>query len=172
MTDMDHAIVAGTARLVVGLYFLALLLGVSNRARCENLTSLRLWTAGCFALVVHVLAAFQWAHHWSWVEAVTHTTQATERLIGTSTGAELAVNFVFATWWVADCAARWRARCQQRHMARAYNSVVHFVWAFMFFNATVVFGPSYWRWLTGPAVLLLLVEWNRRRASDAEPKSQ
>ena len=171
MSESDHAIVAGTARLVVGLYFLAMLTSVGRRARCESVTSLGLWTAACCALLVHVVAAFEWAHHWSWVAAAAHTTQETERVVGTSTGVELPVNFVFAIWWAADCIVRWQARSQQRQLARSYNVLVQIVWAFLFFNATVVFGPIYWRWLAVPAIVLLILRSRTaaRRSRDLSP---
>ena len=163
MSDADHAIVAGTARVVVGLYFLAVLVGVGRRRRCGSLLSLRLWTAACVLLMVHFVAAFQWAHHWSLAEAETHTTQETIRVVGRSFGVELSVNFLFAIWWAVDCVARWRARFQQRPISRSYNAVVQLAWGFMFVNATVVFGPPFWRWLIVPAVLLVLIKWGRTR---------
>lgn len=114
---------------------------------------MRLWTLAALALVLHVFAAFEWTHHWSWRHAVEHTTRETERVVGRSFGVELWVNFGFLGWWLVDVALRYRRGLAA--LPKWYERLVQFVWVFMFLNATVVFGPAWWRWAILPLIGIL-----------------
>jgi len=119
------------------------------------------WTAGCTIFLVHVAFAFQFYHHWSHVEAYRATAQQTKQLFGIDAGFGLYFNYAFAIVWVADVVWWGRPR------ASWISTMIHLFLAFMFFNATVVFGKGWVRWTGVIATIALLVIYgiNRRRTS-------
>ncbi len=154
-----------TARLLVLLYVAAVVVARRLPAGLRDRRCVWLWSIGATMLVLHVLVAFHEVHHWSWLHAVEHTTRATERIVGRSTGLELWVNLIFVGWWIVDSMVRltrpdWR-------LPRAYDRCVQGAWAFMFFNATVVFGPAGWMWCL--PLVVLGVAWPRRIGADSPP---
>jgi hypothetical protein len=50
----------------------------------------------------------------------------------------------------------WRRAVRHQQTPRAVFWSVHALFAFMLFNATVVFGPPFWRWIVAFAVIALL----------------
>jgi hypothetical protein len=67
-----------------------------------------LWTAGCVLFVLHVLAAFQFAHDWSPASAFEKTAVETEALLGFRFGAGIYFSYLFLLVWVADVVWLWR----------------------------------------------------------------
>jgi hypothetical protein len=113
------------------------------------------WTAGCAIFLVHVGLAFHFYHHWSHAEAYA----ATARQSGIGWG--LYFNYAFAIVWVAD--VLWWGRLR----ASWIGILIHSFLAFMFFNATVVFGKGWVRWAGAVATMALAVLYgiSRRRTS-------
>lgn len=113
------------------------------------------WTAGCAIFLVHVAFAFQFYHHWSHAEAYA----ATARQSGVGWG--LYFNYAFAILWVADVV--WWSRPR----ASWISTAIHVFLAFMFFNATVVFGKGWVRWAGVVATVALFAIYgiSRRRTS-------
>ena len=154
-----------SAQLMVGLYVVSLLVA---RQCGANTQRFRLcWTMACSVLTAHILLAFHERHHWSWTEAVQHTTRVTERVIGTSSGIEIWFNVLFVSWWWIDVALRWLSRTT---MSPRYELIVQVMWSFMLLNATGVFGPAYWKWIVPIVGLLLVVTKPHRATSDLEPR--
>jgi hypothetical protein len=133
------------------LYAAAIALLLLRRVRLARVA----WTSGCAIFLVHVAYAFQFYHHWSHTEAYA----ATARQSGVGWG--LYVNYAFAIVWVADVVWWGRPR------ASWISTMIHLFLAFMFFNATVVFGKGWVRWTGVIATIALLVIYgiNRRRTS-------
>ncbi len=154
-----------TARIVVALYFASLVAAGWSPQRTRSPLFARLWGLAALALAVHVVAAFEWTHHWSWQHAVEHTTRETERVVGRASGIELWANFVFLGWWLAD--SGYRLTKVGRSLPQWYQRTVQLVWGFMFFNATVVFGPPLWRWLVPVLSLGMVLIALKSRASDS-----
>jgi len=113
------------------------------------------WTAGCAIFLVHVAFAFQFYHHWSNAEAYA----ATARQSGVGWG--LYFNYAFAIVWVAD--VLWWGRPR----ASWIGVLIHSFLAFMFFNATVVFGKGWVRWagVAATGVLIAIYGISKRRTS-------
>jgi len=65
-------------------------------------------------------------------------------------------NYVFTVLWLADTVAWWVGDVDMHYRRRGYFWTLHVVFAFMVFNATVVFGPSVWRWVA-PVVRVAIV---------------
>jgi hypothetical protein len=155
---MGESLIVWSARVVVLFYALRLSVDflVADPRRRERWARLA-WTAGCAVYLVHVGLAFHFLHHWSHAAAVAHTARRTFEVVGVSWGAGIYINYVFTALWVADVVWWWiRAFRHQAAPAFAYW-FVHALFAFMFFNATVVFGPPFWKWIAAAAACLLIM---------------
>ena len=59
-----------------------------------------LWTAGWLVYLLHVVAAFQFVHHWSHAEAAAATARRTSEVVGFSTPAGIYFNYLFTLVWL------------------------------------------------------------------------
>ncbi|MGE4002170.1 MAG: hypothetical protein AB7I48_18330 [Planctomycetaceae bacterium] len=148
--DFGELIVRWTARLAVAAYALRLIADLhgwpeepDRRARREQLVR-SVWTAGGIVYVLHVAAAFHFVHHWSHTAAVDHTARQTGAVTGWHWGGGLWINDAFTLWWPLDIAWSWRRSLDR--LPRWYVVALHTITGFLMFNATVVFGPPWWRW--------------------------
>lgn len=100
-----------------------------------------LWTAGWFALVIHVGLAFYLVHEGSWQAAYDHTARETQAATGWNSGAGLWFNLVALVVWGLDLRLGRSLPSRPSGLFRSRWDVCCQVYlAFMFFNATVVFG--------------------------------
>jgi len=108
--------------------------------------------------LVHVGCAFNFYHHWSHAAAYDDTSRRTAELLGAGWGAGLYFNYVFTVAWIVDVIWWWKGLAVYRSRARWIQVGVHAFFAFMFFNAVVVFasGPIRWLGLVGTAILGLV----------------
>lgn len=138
--------VAWTARLAVACYLCRVLLDFRFSVRSRN--SLRLarwfWTLGCLFNLAHLACAFELVHEWSHQQAYHHTAGRTAEFIGVEWGGGIYINYVFTALWCLDVGCWWLVGPQWPAHSRCYFWSVHGVFAFMVFNATVVFGPRFW----------------------------
>lgn len=111
------------------------------------------WTVGCLLYLVHVLCAFAFFHDWSHSLAYAHTAAQTAAVVGIRWGGGLYFNYVFTLFWLADAAAWWAGDVHTHYRRGWYFWTLHVVFAFMVFNATVVFGPPPWR----PVAMIVFV---------------
>ena len=123
----------------------------------------RIWSIGCFAYIIHVVAAFSIAHHWSHSEAWEFTAIETQRMIGVRNGDGVWVNYVFTVIWLLDAWRVARAARQKRSTNSKVDVGIHLLFAFIIFSATVVFGPSLYRYLAVPVGILLILAWRSGR---------
>jgi hypothetical protein len=107
------------------------------------------WTIGVVSYLCHVAAAFAFYHGWSHQAAYRETARQTAEMLGASWGGGLYFNYLFTIVWVWDAVWVWRCRSRPRWIAVA----VHVFMAFIFFNATVVFGSG---WVRGIGILTTL----------------
>lgn len=156
-----------TVRLALGLYVLtvALRLAAPGRRGAARLA----WTAGCGLFLAHVAAAFHFFHSWSHADAYRETARQTAERVGTDWGGGLYFNYVFAAAWAADAAWWWlRGLHGYDRRPRWVGAALHGFFAFMAFNATVVFETGATRSLGAAATVLLAVlatlPLSRRRA--------
>ena len=106
-----------------------------------------LWTAGCGLLVVHVVCAFAFYHQWSHQSAFQHTADETAQVIGVRWGGGIYLNYAFTLLWICDVACWWYGDVRSPYRHQYWFWCLHVVFAFMVINATVVFGPPFWKWV-------------------------
>ncbi|MEZ5401433.1 MAG: hypothetical protein R2729_17310 [Bryobacteraceae bacterium] len=144
MNPPGEAITLWTVRAAFACYLIAL------HPRLEPRRAW--WTAGFAFFAAHVAAAFHFYHHWSHAAAWLDTQRQTAALMGgRGWGGGLWFNYVFAAVWAADVARTWLGA----KWGRPWRIFVQVFFAFLFFNATVVFGHGAIRW-TGAAGFLWL----------------
>lgn len=148
-----------TAWIALLLYAATLLAG-PRRARL-------LWTAGLLALVVHVAVAFHLVHGWSHAAAADATDRQTLAQTGIDFRGGLFVNYAFLLLWFADVAWWWADARSYERRPRTVEYAVRGVFAFLFFNAAVVFASGVGRWLGVAVFAALAGKWAfaARRAS-------
>ncbi|MAI69584.1 MAG: hypothetical protein CMM01_01535 [Rhodopirellula sp.] len=117
------------------------------------------WAGGFLMLVAHVCLSFHFVHHWLHSDAWTRTSTETENLIGVRSGNGIWANYLLLAIWGIDLLRLNRAKAHGRITNRSVDRAVAFFFCFMFVNATVVFGPTVYRYLAFPALTLLLCVW-------------
>lgn len=143
-------LIHGTAGASFVLYVLALLL----RSHGSGI-SRWLWTLAFALMLVHVLLAFHGAHHWSHRAAYEDTARQTAEVFGVSWGSGVYANYVLLLVWAVDVVRWWRG---------GFSKATQAFLAFMWFNATVVFGHGWIRWVGVLAFAMLLLQTRRRSA--------
>ncbi|MGV3757451.1 MAG: hypothetical protein ACO1QS_18890 [Verrucomicrobiota bacterium] len=100
----------------------------------------RCWFFGACMMLIHVLAAFHFRHQWSHAAAVIDTARQTKELIGWEWGGGVWLNYLLVLIWLGD--ALWLTLAESNYVIRAkwLSVAVQGYLAFMWFNATVVFG--------------------------------
>ncbi|WP_395737600.1 hypothetical protein [Prosthecobacter sp.] len=122
------------------------------------------WTAACLLLMVHVACAFQFVHHWSHRAAFKATAQQTAAVTGFDSGSGVWVNYAVLSMWLLDVGWWWLAPARHSSRSRSLERLLQGFLAFVWFNATVVFGHGITRWLGALAFLwLILLKWRRQR---------
>ena len=133
-----------TVRLTVFGYLARVLIDVS-KSQSDPIQRWKrvIWSASFACFVLHVIFAFWFYHAWSHSHAYHHTAQQTARVTGIDWGGGLFFNYAFIAAWLADVIVSWRAESFWRQSV-GYQRAIHWLFAFMVFNATVVFGPTHW----------------------------
>lgn len=146
-----------TIRAAVMLYAAALIAWLRRRDRSARLT----WSFACLLYLAHVVCAFHFFHHWSHSAAYEDTARRTAELLGGGWGGGLYFNYLFTVIWIVDVIWWWRGLAGYRSRSRWIQIGVHAFFAFMFFNAAVVFAAGPVRWLGLAATATLgLIWWN------------
>ncbi|MEQ2006673.1 MAG: hypothetical protein ABMA26_07740 [Limisphaerales bacterium] len=128
------------------------------------------WLAGAVLLLVHLIAAFHFKHGWSHAAAYVDTARQTREVTGLDWGGGVYLNYLLVIVWLADAASRWKPNLivqppvLRRSLAAFY--------AFMWFNAAVVFVRNPMRWVGAVAFVLLAVfAWRQLRSVTGVPLS-
>lgn len=156
MSDPVHPLTLWLARASMACYAGALLVVASRRNHSlpSGFQAWRiLWSAACVLLIVHVLAAFHFEHHWSHSNAWAHTAQQTVRVTGINWGGGLYFNYAFLILWLTDVVCVW---CRGSAAPLMLRRITSLVCVFMVVNATAVFGPSWWIAVVVSFVLVLI----------------
>ncbi|MBM84159.1 MAG: hypothetical protein CMJ78_26695 [Planctomycetaceae bacterium] len=140
--DFGDVLIAVTVRVAVVTYVLRIVVEMTmGREDAGQKASRMLWTLGLGSYIVHVLCAFHFEHDWSHSDAYEHTVCVTLDKVGWNTGIGLYFNYLFTLLWLADVIIWWK-RPELRTPKVFW--VLHAIYFFMIFNATVVFGPPVW----------------------------
>jgi len=143
MEDAGIALVHWTVRLAVACYAARVLMDAGDFGSLR--TRRGVWTVGLGFYLAHVVVAFHVVHHWSHAAAWDETARQTFDLTGWRSGAGLWANYAFTLLWTGDVAAWWATGQPFPQSFRRTYVVVQALFAFFMFNATVVFGPGFWR---------------------------
>ena len=122
-----------------------------------------LWRGGALLLLAHMLAAFHWRHNWSHAAAYADTARQTREVTGIDWGGGVYFNYALLGLWLAE-AFVWPPDLSVRQ-PRARNWLAGY-YAFMWFNATVIFGHGIVPWLGALAFAdLAVLAWKRRSSA-------
>jgi hypothetical protein len=148
-----QALTLWTVRAACVLYAVAVAAWLLRRPAIGRIA----WSGGCLLFVLHVAAAFGSYHGWSHAAAYQETARQTAELFGIQWGGGLYFNYAFAVMWVTDVCWMWTRPVTYSHRPRWISAAVQAFMAFMFFNATVVFGSAPARWAGAAVSVALLV---------------
>ncbi|WP_237229238.1 hypothetical protein [Rubinisphaera sp. JC750] len=168
--ETSELIIRWIARVVVAIYLIRLASDLAGwpaegMVRRQRERTVRwLWTAGFVLHVLHVLLAFHWIHHWDHNHAYTHTAERTAAVVNWYWGGGLYINYVFTALWGAEVVWSWKRGLDR--LKPAYVIGLHSLVLFLMFNATVVFGPWWWKYAAVPITLIL---WQLGRRSTQRP---
>ncbi|MFO0970496.1 MAG: hypothetical protein U0793_33545 [Gemmataceae bacterium] len=127
---------------------------------CRHLPAARLaWTCGALALAGHVLLAFHVVHGWDHDAAFRAVALQTYAKTGLDWGGGLYVNYAFLALWLVDAAWWWLARRAYESRPLWLDACVHFVFLFVFVNATIVFGTARAGLMGAPICAVGTVAW-------------
>jgi hypothetical protein len=124
-----------------------------------------IWTLAIALALIHVAFAFHIVYAWSHEAAVAATARQTADRFGWAWRGGIYVNYVFLACWAADVWWWWRAPVSHASRSLRLETMRVAVFAFMFFNAAVVFASGVGR-LVGVASTIGALVGSRRR----EPK--
>jgi hypothetical protein len=120
------------------------------------------WTLATACHVIHVLLAFAWFHQWDHKAAMQHTAERTAAVTGFHWSGGIWFNHLFTLMAVGETALWWIAPGRILARSPRWNRLIYGFFAFMIFNAGVVFvrGPLRWPGLAGFVVLFFLMMRN------------
>jgi hypothetical protein len=113
------------------------------------------WTAGIVLALIHVGLAFQVVYGWDHDAAIEATTRQTAEIVGWDFRAGIFVNYAFLLIWLADVCWWWLSPASHASRSRRLELGRLALFAFMFFNAAIVFASGLGR-LIGIASLALV----------------
>lgn len=157
-SEPGRSLIVWSVRIGVACYAVAVWLWFLRplQTEADYVRFRKFWLAAWLLVVVHVLLAFHFEHHWSHTAAIQHTAEMTQRVVGWHWSGGLYINYVFLLLWAADIIRYRAAGVTRDSQSQSIPSGSVTSWtmqaaaAFMMFNATAVFGPGWWI----PVVLL------------------
>jgi hypothetical protein len=117
------------------------------------------WSLGSLANLCHLLLAFHYLHNWDHTAAYAAIAQQTYEQVGWEWGGGIFINYAFSAMWLVDAVIWWLRPRHYLTRPRWMDGVVQFIFLFMFFNATVVFGKSTIRVWGGVLCLVAATGW-------------
>lgn len=130
-----------------------------NRPKWDSSARL-IWTIACISLVAHVASAFHFYHQWSHNAAYRETARQTYEVFGVNWGGGIYFNYALLVLWILDVGWWWfGGLLAYRRRSWLLAVAWHLFLIFMFFNATVIFGTGFVRWLGLGVCFGLCVLW-------------
>ncbi len=164
-TAVETLLLVWSIRLAIACYLGCIAIDLRNirvrQAKSSIAFARWLWTGGFALYAAHIAFAFAFVHGWSHDQALAHTSEQTARVVGFNWGGGLYFNYAFTAFWMFDSAVWWTRGLERHSLSRGYFVTLHTVFAFMLFNATVVFGPPWYKPVAAMVGLTLvaLVLW-------------
>ncbi len=159
----DHIIDSASAGSIYGTAWLALGCWAATQWLPPGRWSRITWTAGCLANLGHVLLAMQIMYGWDQGLAYAGVAEQTFLQTGFDSGVGLYINYAFAALWLVDTVAWWLWPRSYENRPRWLDGVLQFVFLFMFFNATVVFGKTMIRYAGAIICPVAVIGWCQNR---------
>jgi len=151
-SETTDILVRWTARIMVACYLLRCRsdyrAAKAGNIEANAITARWLWTAGCALFLVHILSAFAFVHDFSHSAAYEHTAERTAAVIGVRWGGGIYFNHAFALFWLVDVILWWSKGTHWAYRSKVWYWFVQAIFAFMFINATLIFGPAHWIWIS------------------------
>jgi hypothetical protein len=122
-----------------------------------------MWMLGCIAFVIHFISAFHYKYEWSHAKAIEFTARQTFQITGVKTGIGLYFNYFFTLTWLSDLLWLKLANQSYKNRPRWLCHPIHGFIAFMWFNATVIFGSLIGQLIGGFAFLGVVSLWAYRQ---------
>ena len=121
------------------------------------------WMLGYMAFVIHFVSAFHYKYEWNHAKALELTAKQTFEITGLQTGIGLYFNYFFTLIWLSDLLwlKLFNQSYKNRHPWICYS--IHGFMAFMWFNATVIFGSFTGQLIGIFAFLGLVIFWIYRK---------
>jgi hypothetical protein len=154
--DTSTTLIYATAGASFVLYAAALVWRTwSGRA---GIAACIVWSVAFLLMLIHVVAAFHFTHHWSHQSAYDETARQTSEVFGLNWGGGVFANYALLIVWAVELANWWRGR-----LSKAAQSFLAFMW----FNGAVIFGHGWIRWF-GVAVFAVLAAalWMKGKRGD------
>jgi len=156
---LGELLTSWTIRIALACYAAAWAVRISGPASQRRWRWWRwLSTLGCAAFAGHVIAAFEFYHHWSHSHAVADTARQTREMIGLEFGEGIFFSYAFGVAWLLDVAWSWLAPDSYRRQRLAATVALHGYLIFIALNGAAVFKSGPIRWIT-LAVAVALAAW-------------
>jgi len=154
---LEHLLIAWSIRLSLLLFVIVVACRiVGPKSLVENTVTRTLWTCAFALFVVHVLASFNFVHHWSHSAAYRATAKQTLEELGIEVGTGVYFNYFFLAVWAVDVFNSWTDFSAGRWMVQWLLRIGMMYMLFIAFNGVVVF-ESGWLRVFGIALTTMLV---------------
>lgn len=140
-----------TIRLSMACYVIAIAIRVGNSIQPVKRVERQIWAAGAILCAIHVALAMAGFHNFSHADSIKHTAEVTRQVIGLNWGGGVYVNYLFTAVW------GWDALRHFRIVNYRTPKWLHIFMAFIVVNATVVFGPLWWRYAAFVVVPIIAI---------------
>jgi hypothetical protein len=142
------SIAISIAIVMLCIAFAWTLLILKGTPRDMQILARAIWTVGFVAYLAHVALAFSYYYRWSHSLAAWHTAYRTWQYTGWYWTGGIWINYIFTLVWAADVVYWWLGVEVYRQRPQALKTFVPAFFAFMIFQAGVVFGHGAIRWAT------------------------
>ena len=139
-TQVGDALTRWPVRLALLCYFCCICASILRRRWIFVSRWLKwVWALGALSLVVHIVFAMHFYHHWSHSHAVAEVASQTNAMTGFNWGGGIYINYLFALCWCIDAIRLCSSESSNHRSATTAFWMMHVFLAFIVFNATVVF---------------------------------
>ena len=128
-----------------------------RRSPASDRLARAVWSGGIALALLHVVLAFEFVYAWDHGSAVAATAQQTADVVGWEWRGSIYINYIFLTLWLADVCWWWAASASHASRSVRFETARVALFAFMFFNAAVVFATAATRLVGIAAVTAVLI---------------
>ncbi len=121
--------------------------------------------------MAHLVAAFQFYHHWSHTHAFDDTAEQTRQMIGIAFGHGIYLSYAFAAVWCCDVAWWWLGKSSYDSRPGWLTLLIHGYLLFIALNGAIVFegGVTRWGGLAASAMLAIVAMRHFSKKNKMQP---